>query len=235
MKLYLNLPIKAGMVLVLVDLVNKYKQQQPTRFRFFPNEPVEVPDKIGERFLKEKKRKLDDGAEVGFVRKDAYDGEWPPTDQVPQRMPMRRTRAGQLRPQGDPGTHMARRLPGNMQRKNSQLETEITSDVQSGNLSESGAAALFRNGDDPAKGDPGVKLKDDGDDRFTRIERDDRLAGLKLRSLADKDFKEMKPGPVGLAVKTLGFKLAEGLALDVRQEALETMCAIVSQEVEIPK
>lgn len=228
MELYLNLPIKAGMVLVLVDTTNKYKQLPPTRFRFFPNEPVEVSEKIGNRFLKEKKRKLDDGTEVGFLRKDAYDGEWPSTEQVPARMPLRRTRAGQLRPQGDPGTHMARRLPGNMQRKNTQLENEIQSDAESGNLSESAATDLFPQ---PAK----PTLKDDGDERFTRIKRDDRLAGLKLRSLAVKDFLEMKAAPVGLAVKTLGFKLAEGLALDVRQEALETMCEIVSQEVEIPK
>lgn len=234
MQLYLNLPLKAGMVLVLTDSTNTYRQLPVTKHRFFPNEPVEVPDKIGNRFLKEKKRKQQDGTEVGFLSNTPYAGEWPATDQVPTRMPKRRTRAGQLRPQGDPGTHVGRRLPGNMQRKNSQLETEIESDVAGGHLQESDATAyvdkLLKKSDATDS-----TLKDDGDERFTRIVRDDRLAGLKLRALASKDFKELKPGPIGLAVKTLGFKLTDKLELSVRQAALETMCEIVSKEVEIAK
>lgn len=234
MELYLNLPLKTGMVLVLVDSTNTYKQLPPTRFRFFPNEPVEVPDKIGKRFLEEKKRKLDDGSEVGFLIKTPYDGEWPSEEQVPQRMPMRRKRAGQLRPTGDVGTHLGRRLPTNIGRENIEVGSEIESDVASGHLKESDATAYFDKIMKKSDATDGT-LKDDGDERFTRIVRDDRLAGLKLKSLAEKDFSEMKPGPVGLAVKTLGFKLVDGLELSERQAALETMCEIVSQEVEIAK
>ncbi len=219
MELYLNLPIKAGMVLVLTDRTNTYKQLQPTKFRFFPNEPIEVPDKIGKRFLKEKKRTLDDGSEVSFVSKEPYAGDWPVELTEPPRMRRRRTRAGQLRPGGDPGTHIGRRLPANIGRGNTQVAVEAETDLTI---------------DDDQKGDPGVELKNDGDERFTRVPRDDRLAGLKLRSLATKDFSAMKPGPVGLAVKTLGFKLKDGLKLSERQQALEAMCEIVSKEVKFP-
>lgn len=232
MELYLNLPLKAGMVLVLTDRTNTYKQLGPTRFRFFPSEPTEVVDKIATRFLDEKRRKLDDGSEVGFVSERPFDGNWPSEVQVPQRMPMRRTRAGQLRSQGDPGTHVARRLPSNMQRQNSQLVTEIESDVASGQLQESDVETYLGGSQSTA---PDTPLKDDGDERFTRIERNDRLAGLKLKSLATKTFLDMKGGQVGMAVKALGFKFADGLALDVRQEALELMCEIVTDEVEIPE
>lgn len=231
MQLFLNLPIKAGMVLVLVDSTNTYKQLQPTRHRFFPNEGVEVPEKIGERFLKEKTRTSMEGNKIPFLSKDPYDGEWPVELDIVPRMPKRRTRAGELRPQGDPGTHVGRRLPANIGRKNTQSATEAIEndsfDLQLEN--------------DIAKGMPvgpqgqSSKLKDDGDERFTRIDRDDVSVGRKLKALAEKDFTEMKAAMVGQAVKLLGFKLTDGLALDVRQEALETMCEIVSKEVEIPK
>lgn len=224
MLLYLNLPIKAGMVLVLTDETNPYKQQHPTKKRFFPEEGIEVTDKIANRFLKEKIRKVD-GKDVPFLIEKPYDGEWPAKlDFVPM-MPMRRKRAGQLRPQaeaGPPVVERGRRLPANMNRRNNQVEVEKPE------------ADYDTTADN---GDKGLKLKDDGDSRFTRIaDRDDKMAGRKLKSLAVKNFYEMKPGLVGMAVKTLGFTWTNPeMLLEEKQAALETMCEIVSQEVEIPK
>lgn len=228
MLLYLNLPIRAGMVLVLTDNTNPYKQLQPTRHRFFPEgEGIEITDKIAKRFLKEKTRTDGDGNRVPFLIEKPYSGEWPVKLDVVPRMPKRRKRAGQLRPQGDPTTTIVqpgRRLPAQMQRKN----TAAVPDFCEADFEK------VKDVDVEAKVDPLV-LKDDGDDRFTRLEnRDDVAAGRKLKSLADKDFSEMTPGMVGMAVKTLGFKWVNPeILLKEKQAALEKMCEIVSQEVEI--